>query len=64
MNKNHKDLSKYYVEECTDSDPCNLNTDLQVTNTSVEMACATEVHMTRNGGYISQRSDERRERRE
>ena len=32
------------------------NTDLQPTNTSVEIDCATGVHVTRNGEYIN-RSD-------
>ena len=38
------DISKlgyFNVEECADSDPCGLNTDLQPTNTTVEMDCAS-----------------------
>ena len=37
-----------YVEECADSEPCDLNTDLQLTSTSVEMDCATGVHVAGN----------------
>ena len=42
------------VEECADSDPSGLNADLQLTNTTVEMDCATGVHVTRSGEYINQ----------
>ena len=42
-----------YVEECADSDRCDLNTDLQPTSTSIKMECPTEVHATRNRGYIN-----------
>ena len=42
------------VEECADSDPCGLNTDLQPTNTTVEMDCATGIHGTWSDGYINQ----------
>ena len=31
----------YYVEECAESDLCGLNTDLQLTNTTVKMNFAT-----------------------
>ena len=37
-----------YVEECANSDPCGLNTDLLPTNTSVGMECVTGVYVTRN----------------
>ena len=46
-------LNFCYVEECTDSKPCDLNTDLLPTNTSVKMECATGVYVTRKGGYIN-----------
>ena len=32
-------LNNCYVEEYADSDPCGLNTDLQPSNTTVEMDC-------------------------
>ena len=32
-----------YVEECADTDLCGWNTELQPTNTAVEMDCATGV---------------------
>ena len=34
-------MNKCYVEECTDNEPCDLNTELLPTNTSVEMDYAT-----------------------
>ena len=40
-----------YVEECADTNTWFV--DLSPTNTSVEMDCATRVHVTRNGGYIN-----------
>ena len=43
-----------YVEECADSDPCDLNVDLLPTNASIEMKCASGVHVTRNRGYINE----------
>ena len=36
-------MSEYYVEEYPTIDQCGLNTDLQPTNTAVEMDCATGV---------------------
>ena len=53
-------LSFFHVEERTDSDPCDSNTDLFLTNISVEMDCATGVHMTRSGGYIDGSDREKR----
>ena len=47
------DAGKCYEEECADSDPCDLNTDLLPTNICVEMECATGVHVTRNGRYVN-----------
>ena len=41
----------FHVEECTNSDPCDLNTVLQPTHTSDEMDLATGVHATINVGY-------------
>ena len=32
-----------YVEKCANIDPCGLNTDLQPTNTTIEIGCATGV---------------------
>ena len=43
-----------YVEECADSDPCGLNTDLQPTNIIVELDYAIGVHVTRSGAYKNQ----------
>ena len=51
-----QDVFKNYslsVEECADNDPCDLNTDFEPTHTSVEMDCASGVHVTRSGGYIN-----------
>ena len=42
-----------FVEECDDSEPCGLNTDLLPTNKTVELICATGVHVTRSGGSIN-----------
>ena len=42
-----------YVDECADNDQCGVYTDLQPTNTTVEMDCTTGVHVTRSGGYIN-----------
>ena len=45
---------RYYVEEYADNNLCGLNTDLQPTNTTVEMDCTIGVHITRSGGYINE----------
>ena len=44
------------VKESVDTNTCGLNTDLQQTNTAVELDCAFGGHMTSSGGYIN-RSD-------
>ena len=45
-----KYITDFNGEECADSNLCDLNTDLELTNTSIEMDCATGVHVTRNRG--------------
>ena len=46
-------------EECADTDSYDLNMDLQPRNTSVETDCATGIHATRSGGYITVSDEER-----
>ena len=47
-------LGKCYIKECANTNPCWLNTDLQATNTTIEIDCAYWGHVTRHSKYIKQ----------